>query len=170
MRRRLIWLAINLGTAFLAASVVGRFEATIEQLVALAVLMPVVAGMGGNAGTQVLALMVRGIALGQVAGSNISTLLWKELRVALLNGLALGLLLALIVLAWFQNIGLSLVIAAALTLNLLFAALAGVLVPVTIKRFGFDPALASSIFVTTVTDVTGFFTFLGLAALVLVGN
>lgn len=169
-RRRLIWLAINLGTAFLAASVVGRFEATIEQLVALAVLMPVVAGMGGNAGTQVLALMVRGIALGQVAGSNISTLLWKELRVALLNGLALGLLLALIVLAWFQNIGLSLVIAAALTLNLLFAALAGVLVPVTIKRFGFDPALASSIFVTTVTDVTGFFTFLGLAALVLVGN
>ena len=169
-RRRLIWLAINLGTAFLAASVVGRFEATIEQLVALAVLMPVVAGMGGNAGTQVLALMVRGIALGQVAGSNISTLLWKELRVALLNGLALGLLLALIVLAWFQNIGLSLVIAAALTLNLLFAALAGVLVPVTIKRFGFDPALASSIFVTTVTDVTGFFTFLGLATLILVGN
>ncbi|HVI25948.1 MAG TPA: magnesium transporter [Xanthomonadaceae bacterium] len=167
MRRRLIWLSINLATAFLAAKVVGEFEGTIEQLVALAVLMPIVAGMGGNAGTQVLALMVRGLALGQVGASNIRTLLWKEVRVALLNGLALGLVLAAIVLVWFHNIGLSLVIATALTLNLLFAALAGVLVPVTIKRFGYDPALASSIFLTTVTDVMGFFTFLGLATLLL---
>jgi magnesium transporter len=169
MRRRLIWLSINLATAFLAAKVVGEFEGTIEQLVALAVLMPIVAGMGGNAGTQVLALMVRGLALGQVGASNIRTLLWKEVRVALLNGLALGLVLAAIVLVWFHNIGLSLVIATALTLNLLFAALAGVLVPVTIKRFGYDPALASSIFLTTVTDVMGFFTFLGLATLLLLG-
>lgn len=167
MRRRLIWLSINLGTAFLAASVVGRFEATIDQLVALAVLMPIVAGMGGNAGTQVLALMVRGLALGQVSASNVRVLLWKEMRVALLNGLALGLVLGVIVQLWFGNVGLSLVIATALTLNLLFAATAGVLVPITLRRMGFDPALASSIFLTTVTDVMGFFTFLGLATIVL---
>src|SRR5690606_8927302 len=123
-RRRLIWLSINLATAFLAASVVGRFSGTIDQLVALAVLMPIVAGMGGNAGTQVLALMIRGLALGQVGESNARILLWKEARVALLNGLMLGTVLALIVLAWFQSVGLSLVIAVALTLNLLFAAIA----------------------------------------------
>lgn len=166
-RRRLLWLGINLGTAFLAASVVGQFEATIDQLVALAVLMPIVAGMGGNAGTQVLALMVRGLALGQVGASNVRALLWKEARVALLNGLVLGTVLALIVLVWFQSLGLSLVIATALTLNLLFAATAGVVVPLTLKRLGYDPALASSIFLTTVTDVMGFFVFLGLATLVL---
>jgi magnesium transporter len=115
----------------------------------------------------VLALMVRGLALGQVSASNVRVLLWKEMRVALLNGLALGGVLALIVLLWFRDVGLSLVIAAALTLNLLFAASAGVLVPITIRRMGFDPALASGIFLTTVTDVMGFFTFLGLATLVL---
>ncbi|UNK50736.1 magnesium transporter [Lysobacter sp. S4-A87] len=167
MRRRLIWLSINLGTAFLAASVVGEFADTIDKLVALAVLMPIVAGMGGNAGTQVLALMVRGLALGQVGAANVRTLLWKEARVALLNGLVLGTLLALIVLLWFHSVGLSLVIGVALTLNLLFAAVAGVLVPVTLRRAGFDPALASGIFLTTVTDVMGFFTFLGLATLIL---
>lgn len=166
-RRRMLWLGINLATAFLAASVVGQFEDTIHRLVALAVLMPIVAGMGGNAGTQVLALMVRGLALGQVGASNIRTLLWKEARVALLNGLGLGLVLAVVVLLWFHDLGLSLVIAIALTCNLLFAALAGVLVPVTLKRFGYDPALASSIFLTTVTDVMGFFTFLGLATVLL---
>ena len=167
MKRRLIWLSINLGTAFLAASVVGQFEGTIDKLVALAVLMPIVAGMGGNAGTQVLALMVRGLALGQVGASNIRTLLWKEARVGLLNGIVLGAILALIVLAWFHNPGLSAVIFVALACNLLFAAVAGVMVPVTLKRFGYDPALASSIFLTTVTDVMGFFTFLGLATLLL---
>ena len=166
-RRRMLWLGINLATAFLAASVAGQFEDTIHRLVALAVLMPIVAGMGGNAGTQVLALMVRGLALGQVGASNIRTLLWKEARVALLNGLGLGLVLAVVVLLWFHDLGLSLVIAIALTCNLLFAALAGVLVPVTLKRFGYDPALASSIFLTTVTDVMGFFTFLGLATVLL---
>ncbi|MCF7222483.1 magnesium transporter [Marilutibacter chinensis] len=167
MRRRLAWLTINLGTAFLAASVVGQFEATIEKIVALAVLMPIVAGMGGNAGTQVLALMVRGLALGQVGASNAGVLLWKEVRLALLNGLALGTLLGTVVWFWFHDLQLSLVIASALTLNLLFAATAGVTVPLTLKRLGFDPALASSIFLTTVTDVLGFFTFLGLATLVL---
>jgi len=166
-KRRLIWLSINLGTAFLAASVVGQFEGTIDKLVALAVLMPIVAGMGGNAGTQVLALMVRGLALGQVGASNIRTLMWKEARVALLNGIVLGTILALIVLLWFHSIGLSLVIFVALTCNLVLAAIAGVMVPVMLKRAGYDPALASSIFLTTVTDVMGFFTFLGLATLVL---
>lgn len=161
-RRRIIWLGINLGTAFLAASVVGRFEATIEKVVALAVLMPIVAGMGGNAGTQVLALMVRGLALGQVSAANVRTLLWKEVRVALLNGLALGVLLAGIVWLWFGDIALSGVIFAALVITLSCAALAGVAVPLTLKRMGFDPALASSIFLTTVTDVMGFFAFLGL--------
>ena len=167
MRRRLIWLSINLATAFVAASVVGQFEGTISKLVALAALMPIVAGMGGNAGTQVLALMVRGLALGQVSASNLRVLLWKEIRVALLNGLALGTILGLVVLLWFKMPGLALVIAVALTLNLLFAASAGVLVPITLRRMGFDPALASSIFLTTVTDVMGFFTFLGLATLFL---
>jgi magnesium transporter len=168
-RRRMMWLGINLATAFLAASVVGRFEATIEKVVALAVLMPIVASMGGNAGTQVLALMVRGLALGQVSRANAGLLLWKEVRVALLNGLALGAILAGVVWLWFGDWKLSAVIFTALTLNLLFASVAGVLVPLTIKRLGFDPALASSIFLTTVTDVMGFFCFLGLATLVLLG-
>ncbi|MBK9492956.1 MAG: Magnesium transporter MgtE [Alphaproteobacteria bacterium ADurb.BinA280] len=166
-RRRMVWLGVNLATAFLAASVVGRFEDTIEKVVALAVLMPIVAGMGGNAGTQVLALMVRGLALGQVGASNAKVLLWKEVRVALLNGLALGALLAGVVWLWFDDIALSLVIYAALIMNLLFASLAGVLVPLTLRRLGFDPALASGIFLTTVTDVMGFFVFLGLGSLIL---
>lgn len=166
-RRRMVWLGVNLATAFLAASVVGRFEDTIEKVVALAVLMPIVAGMGGNAGTQVLALMVRGLALGQVGASNAKVLLWKEVRVALLNGLTLGALLAGVVWLWFNDLPLSLVIYAALIMNLLFASLAGVLVPLTLRRLGFDPALASGIFLTTVTDVMGFFVFLGLGTLIM---
>ncbi|MET1163192.1 MAG: magnesium transporter, partial [Pseudoxanthomonas sp.] len=166
-RRRLTWLGINLGTAFLASSVVGRFEGTIEKIVALAVLMPIVAGMGGNAGTQVLALMVRGLALGQVGASNVRVLLWKELRVALMNGLSLGLVLGIIVFLWFHDLPLSLVIGSALTINLLSAATAGVLVPLTLKRLGFDPALAGGVILTTVTDVMGFLSFLGLATAVL---
>lgn len=165
--RRMIWLGINLLTAFLAASVVGRFEETIEKVVALAVLMPIVAGMGGNAGTQVLALMIRGLTLGQVGASNIRTLIWKEFRVALLNGLALGIVLGGVVWLWFGDPALSGVIFAALVINLTAASLAGVGVPLTLKRMGFDPALASSIFLTTVTDVFGFFAFLGLGTLLL---
>ena len=167
VRRRLVWLGINLATAFLAASVVGGFEATIEKIVALAELMPIVAGMGGNAGTQVLALMVRGLALGKVSESNIAVLLWKEVRVALMNGVVLGLLLGVIVWIWFRDIELSLVIASALTINLLSAASAGVMVPLTLRRMGFDPALAGGVILTTVTDVMGFLAFLGLATLVL---
>jgi magnesium transporter len=168
-RRRMIWLGVNLATAFLAAGVVDRFEGTIAQLVALAALMPIVAGMGGNAGTQVLALMVRGLALGQVGASNVRVLLWKELRVALINGIGLGTVLGLIVWAWFGNPGLSLVIGSALTINLLLAASAGVLVPLTLKRLGFDPALAGGVILTTVTDTMGFLVFLGLATLILLG-
>jgi magnesium transporter len=166
-RRRLLWLTINLATAFLAASVVGQFQNTIAHIVALAVLMPIVAGMGGNAGTQVLALCVRGLALGQLGATNVRVLIWKEIRVALLNGLALGVVLGAIVFLWFRDWPLALVISSALTINLLSAALAGVLVPVTLKRLGFDPALAGSVILTTVTDVMGFLSFLGLATLLL---
>lgn len=166
-RRRMLWLGINLGTAFIASSVVSSFEGSIARLVALAALMPIVAGMGGNAGTQVLALMVRGLALGQIGGSNVYVLLRKELGVALINGLGLGTLLGLIVLVWFRQPGLSLVIGIALTLNLLTAAAGGVAVPLVLKRLGFDPALAGSVILTTLTDVMGFMSFLGLATLVL---
>ncbi|MDQ3269048.1 MAG: magnesium transporter [Pseudomonadota bacterium] len=166
-RRRMIWLGINLGTAFFAASVIGRFEAAIEQIVALAILMPIVAGMGGNAGTQVLALMIRGLALGQIGASNVYVLLRKELAVALINGLTLGVVLGVVVWLWFDNPVLSMVIGSALTINLLFAASAGVLVPLTLKRLGFDPALSAPVILTTVTDTMGFLVFLGLATLIL---
>lgn len=166
-RRRLLWLTINLATAFLASWVVGRFEGTIQKIVALAVLMPIVAGMGGNAGTQVLALMVRGLALGQVGFSNYLTLLWKELKVATLTALGLDVILGAVVQLWFGDWGLTAVISSALLINQLAAATAGVLIPLGIRRLGFDPALASTIFLTTVTDVMGFFAFLGLATLLL---
>lgn len=166
-RRRMIWLGINLGTAFLAASVIGRFEGAIEQIVALAILMPIVAGMGGNAGTQVLALMIRGLALGQIGASNVYVLLRKELAVALINGLTLGVVLGVVVWFWFGNYMLSMVIGSALTINLLLAATAGVLVPLTLKRLGFDPALSAPVILTTVTDTMGFLAFLGLATIIL---
>ncbi|MFY2765354.1 magnesium transporter [Arenimonas sp. MALMAid1274] len=166
-RRRVVWLAINLGTAFLASSVVGQFQGTIDRLVALAVLMPIVAGMGGNAGTQVLALMVRGLALGQVGASNVNALLWKELRVSMMNGVLIGGIVALATWLWFADWQLALVIFAAMVINLMSAALAGVLVPMTLKRMRLDPALAGGVILTTVTDVMGFFSFLGLATLVL---
>ena len=123
--------------------------------------------MGGNAGTQVLALMVRGLALGQIGASNVWTLLRKELTVALINGLCLGVGLGIIVFLWFRQPGLSFVIGTALTINLLTAALGGVMVPLSLKRFGFDPALAGGVILTTLTDVMGFLSFLGLATLIL---
>ncbi|MCD9030751.1 magnesium transporter [Luteimonas sp. Y-2-2-4F] len=167
VRGRVVWLGVNLITAFLAASVIGQFEATIERIVALAVLMPIVAGIGGNAAVQVLTLMVRGLALGQVGASNARILLWKEIRVALINGLLIGGLVGLVALAWFRDWDLSLVIAAALVINLCSAALAGVLVPLAMKRMRIDPAVAGTVVVTAVTDVMGFFSFLGLATLIL---
>ncbi|HET6604267.1 MAG TPA: magnesium transporter [Xanthomonadaceae bacterium] len=167
VRGRVVWLGVNLLTAFMAAFVIGRFEATIEQVVALAVLMPIVAGIGGNAAVQVLALMVRGIALGQVGASNAGILLWKELRVALINGLLIGGVVGLVAFAWFRDGLLSLVIAAALVINFCCAALAGVSLPLLLKRMRIDPAVAGTVVVTAVTDIIGFLSFLGLATVIL---
>ena len=167
VRGRVVWLCINLMTAFLAAIVIGQFEGTIEEIVALAVLMPVVAGIGGNAAVQVLTLMVRGLALGQVGASNARILLWKEIRVALINGLLIGSLVGIVALVWFRDWLLSLVITIALVINFSSAALAGVLVPLLLRRMRVDPAVAGTVVVTAVTDVMGFFSFLGLATLIL---
>jgi magnesium transporter len=166
-RRRAVWLGINLATAFLASWVIGRFEATLQQIVALAVLMPIVASMGGVAATQVLTLMVRGLALGQVGASNFRALLIKEVLVGLLNGLLWAIVVGVIAGLWFQDVPLGLVIGAAMMLNLLNAAIAGILVPLTLKRLNIDPALAGGVIVTTFTDVGGFLSFLGLGTLVL---
>jgi len=166
-RRRGVWLGINLGTAFLAAWVVGLFESTIENIVALAVLMPIVASMGGVAATQTLTLIVRGIALGQVERANARWLLTREIAVALLNGLAWATVVAGVAFLWFRSWKIAAVIFAAMVVNLFAAALAGVLVPLTLKRFGVDPAVAGGVVVTTVTDVVGFASLLGLGTLVL---
>ncbi len=166
-RRRGLWLGVNLGTAFLAAWVVGLFETTIEHIVALAVLMPIVASMGGVAATQTLTLIVRGIALGQVERANARWLLGKEVAVALLNGLAWATVVAAVAFLWYRNWKIAGVIFAAMVVNLLAAALAGVLVPLTLKRLGIDPAVAGGVVVTTVTDVIGFASLLGLGTWVL---
>ena len=166
-RRRALWLGINLLTAFLASWVIGRFEGTIERLVALAVLMPIVASMGGVAGTQTLTLMVRGMALGQVGMGNVGALLNKEVMVGLLNGLAWAMVVGVVAALWFGDWPLGGVIAAAMVINLVTAALAGVGVPLLLRRMRIDPALAGGVVLTTVTDVMGFFSFLGLATLVL---
>jgi len=166
-RRRGIWLGINLMTAFLAAWVVGLFEATIQQIVALAVLMPIVASMGGVAATQTMTLIVRGLALGQIERANARWLLTKEIAVALLNGLAWATVVALVALAWFHQWRIAAVIFAAMVVNLLAAALAGVTVPLALKRYGVDPAVAGGVIVTTVTDVIGFASLLGLGTLML---
>jgi magnesium transporter len=166
-RRRGVWLGINLVTAFVAAWVVGLFEATIQQIVALAVLMPIVASMGGVAATQTLTLIVRGLALGQIERANARWLLAKEIGVALLNGLAWATVVALVAWAWFHQWRIAIVIFAAMIVNLFVAALAGVTVPLALKRFGVDPAVAGGVIVTTVTDVIGFASLLGLGTLVL---
>ena len=167
-RRRAVWLGINLLTAFLAAWVIGRFAETIRELVALAVLMPVVAGMGGIAGSQTLTIAIRGIALGQLVKSNIRPLLVKELAVGLVNGVIWSGVVALIVVVWFGDFSLGLIIGVAMIINLLVAALAGALIPVVLKRYAIDPAIAGGVILTTVTDVVGFMTFLGLATVFLI--
>jgi magnesium transporter len=167
VRGRVVWLGINLCTAFLAATVIGQFELTLQKVVAMAVLMPIVAGVGGNAAVQVLTLMVRGIALGQVGQSNARILLWKESRVALINGTLIGTVVGIIAYLWFHSFLLSLVITLALIINFCAAALAGVLLPLLLKRMNVDPAVAGTVVVTAVTDVMGFFSFLGLATLIL---
>jgi magnesium transporter len=166
-RRRGLWLGVNLATAFLAAWVVGLFETTIQNIVALAVLMPIVASMGGVAATQTLTLIVRGLALGQVERTNARWLMTKEFAVALLNGLAWASVVAIVAMLWFRSWKISAVIFAAMVVNLVAAALAGVAVPLALKRFGVDPAMAGGVIVTTVTDVVGFASLLGLGTLVL---
>lgn len=166
-RERAVWLGVNLVTAVLASLVIGLFEDTIAKIVALAVLMPIVASMGGNAGTQTVTLVVRGLALGTITETNARRLLVKELLVGVLNGVLWALVVAAVALVWFRQPALSVVIGMAMVVNLLFAALAGVLIPVIVRRVGVDPALASGVVLTTVTDVVGFFAFLGLATLFL---
>ncbi|HJT40282.1 MAG TPA: magnesium transporter [Sphingobium sp.] len=167
VRTRLVWLVVNLGTAMIAASVVGMFERTIEHLALLAALMGIVSGMGGNAGTQTLAVMVRAIATNQVTSSNTLRMIAREFRIAAANGLALGGLIGIGSYLIYGQVGLSLVFAAAILINNMVAGLAGVLIPVTLDRNNIDPAVSSAVFVTMMTDSMGFFTFLGLATIFL---
>jgi magnesium transporter len=170
VRRRLFWLVINLGTAMIAASVVSLFQSEIGKYAVLAVLMPIVAGMGGNAGTQTLAVAVRALATNQLTESNTIRAFGRELTIALANGVSLGVLIGTGVMLVFHNPLLGAVMGAAMVINNLAAGLGGILVPVTLDRFRIDPAVSSAVFVTTITDVTGFFSFLGLAALVGLGS
>ena len=166
-RRRAVWLGINLLTAFLAAWVIGQFQGTLEQLVALAVLMPIVASMGGIAGSQTLTLVIRGLALKQVQKGNVRVLLNREIGVSILNGMLWAAVVAALAVVWFGDWGIGGVIAAAILLNLLCAAVAGLAIPLLLDRLGIDPALAGSVILTTITDVVGFFAFLGLATVLL---
>jgi magnesium transporter len=166
-KQRLPWLAVNLVTAIAASLVIAQFEAAITQIVALAVLMPIVASMGGNAGTQSLTVAVRAIATKDLTSSNMWRVIRREVFVGLINGLVFALIMGVVGLIWFGSPTLGYVIAAAMVINMVVAGLAGTAIPVLLEKFGFDPALASGAFVTTVTDVVGFFAFLGLAALVL---
>ncbi|WP_116083704.1 magnesium transporter [Tropicimonas sp. IMCC34011] len=164
-RRRLPWLAVNLATAILASLVIAQFEEVIAQVVALAVLMPIVASMGGNAGTQALTVAVRALATKDLTGSNVLRIVRREAAVGLINGVIFAILMGAVGILWFGDIGIAYVISAAMVINMLMAGLAGILIPLLLDKAGVDPALASGTFVTTVTDVVGFFAFLGLAAL-----
>jgi magnesium transporter len=166
-RRRLLWLGINLATAFLAASVVKTFEGTIEKVAALAALMPIVASMGGIAGTQTVTLIIRGLALGQVQWSNARWLLFKEIAVGGLNGLLWAIVVGAVTVIWFDAWQIALIIAAAMLVNLLAAAAVGVIVPMALRRLDIDPALSAGVILTTFTDCIGFATLLGLGALFL---
>lgn len=165
IKSRLPWLLVNLVTAILAASVVGLFEGTIFQVVSLATFMPIVAGMGGNAGTQSLTIVVRGIALGELTGKNAKRIFLKELLVGLITGIAIGAIISILGYIWEKNVIFGIVIGIAMILNMMAATMSGFIVPVILKKIKVDPALASAVFVTTVTDVLGFFFFLGLASL-----
>ncbi|KPQ19439.1 magnesium transporter [Halomonas sp. HL-93] len=166
-KSRGIWLGINLLTAFLAAFVIGRFEAALDQIVALAILMPVVASMGGIAGSQTLTVVIRGLALGQLAGNNIKWLYNKELWVGMTNGLVWALVVGLIAHMWFGDAMITLVITLAIFINMSLANVSGVLIPLVLKKLQIDPALSGAVILTTVTDVVGFLSFLGLATLII---
>ena len=165
-RRRFNWLLVNLATALLASWVISIFGAEIEKVVALAFLMPIVASMGGNAGMQTLAVTIRAIATKELSSSNINKIVSKEFFIGVLNGIIFAIITAVIVQLWFKQIDLSIIIAASMVLNMIVAGLFGILIPVTLKKMNIDPALASSVFVTTVTDVIGFLSFLGIGSLV----
>ncbi len=167
VQNRWAWLAINLVTALVASRVIGLFEGSIEKIAALAALMPIVAGIGGNSGNQTITMIVRGLALGQISSTNINSMIKKELGVALLNGLVWGSVLGLIAYVLYHNSKLSLVMTAAMTLNLMLAAVMGVVIPILMTRLGRDPASGSSVLITAMTDSGGFFIFLGLATIYL---
>lgn len=167
-RRRGLWLGINLITVFAAAWVIGRFEEALDQIVALAVLMPIVASMGGIAGSQTLTLTIRGLALNQIASANVRWLTIKELLVGAVNGVVWALVVSLITYLWFGEPGIAIIIGTALILNLLAAALSGIAIPLLLNRWGIDPALSGAVILTTVTDIIGFLSFLGLATLFLI--
>ena len=167
LRNRWAWLAINLVTAFMASRVIGLFEDSIEKLVALAALMPIVAGIGGNSGNQTITMIVRAMALDQVSTGNTSRLIRKELGVGLVNGIVWGGVIGVVAYLLYDSWSLGVVMTAAMVLNLLLAALMGVLIPMTLVRMGRDPALGASVMITAVTDSGGFFIFLGLASLFL---
>ena len=166
-RNRTVWLAVNLVTALLGSWVIGQFEGSIQQLVALAVLMPIVASMGGNAGTQTLTVVIRGMSLGTIAPSNLFNVLKKEALVGVLNGLIWAIVIAAISALWYQNVELGLVIAIAMLANLVMGAIAGVCIPIFLDKMNIDPALAGGVALTTVTDVVGYFSVLGLATILL---
>jgi len=168
VQNRWAWLAINLITAFIASRVIGVFEGSIEKVVALAALMPIIAGIGGNSGNQTTTMIVRGIALGQVTFNNLQRLMMKELGVALLNGILWGGVVGIFAYLLYGNIKLGMVMTAAMILNLLLSAIMGVMIPLVMNRFGRDPAVGSSILITAMTDSGGFFIFLGLATIVLI--
>ena len=164
VRGRSVWLLVNLLTAVVASLVISMFGGTIEQIVALAILMPIVASMGGNAGTQALTVTVRALAMRDITGSNVFRLINKELIVSFINGVVFAVLCGIGVYFWFGDLGLALIILAAMIINMMAAGFSGILIPLGLNRVGVDPALAATVFVTTVTDVVGFFAFLGLAA------
>jgi len=165
--RRSIWLGVNLVTAFIAVYFIGLFEATLQQKIALAILMPVVASMGGIAGTQTLIIVTRGIATGRVTTANIKSLINKEVAVSGLNGIIWSIVIALATYYWFSDIVLSVVIGLAIIVNLIVAAFSGAFLPILLTKLKIDPALAGGVILTTITDVIGFVAFLGLAALVI---
>ena len=167
IKSRLPWLLVNLVTATLAAKTVSLFENTIAQIVALATFMPMVAGMGGNAGSQTLTLIIRGIAIGEISYENQADILKKEIAIGIINGLCIGLVVGVLGYFWVGSLVFGFVIGTAMLLNLIVATISGYLVPILLKKVGIDPALASAVFVTTVTDVLGFFFFLGLATVML---
>lgn len=166
-KNRWPWLALNICTAFVASRVIGAFEDTISHLVALAALMPIVSGIGGNTGTQTATLIIRGLALGQISSSNARRLILKELSIGLINGAMWGSVLGVLAWALYRNVQLGVVMMAAMMLNLLVAAMAGIFVPLTMEKLGRDPAFGSSVLLTATTDSMGFFIFLGLATIFL---